>query len=186
MIDIQIHQQFGRIGLEIRDAKYDLAIKKPEMDLAQIPARTELKRTDPDIEIDYSPMLESIGYGDIEYMSQKFVQEAQADYLAGVEKNAALGNAFASIQNKLSLAQINARYHEPGEKELTIQPLAPIRVTGYPGTLQVQVETGGISVNAEYGKVSIENFVFPSVKSYLEQKPELQIEAVGQIIDQIK
>jgi hypothetical protein len=186
MIDLKIHQQFGRIGLEIKDAKYDLGIKKPNLDLTQTPARIDMRRTDPSIEIDYSPMLESLGYGDIEYMNYKFVQEAQADYLTGLEKNVALGNTLAAIQNKLSLGEIIARFNEPREKDLMIQPLAPIRIISQPGTLHYQAELGGLSTKLEYGEVSIDNFTYPSVKAYLEQKPELRIEAVGQIVDQKK
>lgn len=184
MLDLIIHQQFGRIGLEIKDARYNLNIPKPNMEISQPPAQISIQRTDPVLEIDYSPMLESLGYGDIEYMKQRFVQEAKADYLAGLEKSVAEGNAFAAIQNKLSVSQIVARFNEPGEKDLIIQPLAPIRILSQPGTLYCQAETGKVSVKAQYRDVSIDGFVFPSVRAYLEQKPELRIEAVGQILDQ--
>jgi hypothetical protein len=186
MIDLKISQQFGRLGLEIRDASYELNVVKPKLELRQKPAELHIKRTDPEFEIDYKPLLESLGYGDIGFITARFVQQAQEAYLQGVAKTVALGQDFAAIQHKTSIGDLVFKHTEPAEKELTLQPLTPLKPHFWPGTLQLAFVPGGVEAEAEYGKVSLDNFVFPSVRAYLEQKPELRIEAVGQIFDQKK
>jgi len=186
MIDLIISQQFGRLGLEIRDATYDLNIVKPELEIRQKPAELHVRRTAPDIVVDYTPLLESLGYGDIEFITERFVQQAKEAYLQGIAKTVALGRELAAIEHKTSIGDIVFKHTAPTEKELTLQPLASLKVHFFPSTLQIAVELGGVEFEAEYGKVTVENFVFPAVRAYLEQKPELRIKAVGQIFDQKK
>ncbi len=186
MIDLRIQQTWGKIGLDIKDANFDLNIKKPEIKINQAPPQIQMTRTDPDIEIDYSPMLESIGYGGIEYIKNAFVEQAKSDYIAGLEKSVAMGESFAAIENKLSVAEIVSRFNESPYKDLTIQPIAAIRIYGQPGTLNLETQPGDVSVDVDYGKVTVDNYQFPAVRVYLEQRPELKIEAVGQIFDQKK
>ena len=186
MIDLIISRQFGRLGLEIRDATYELNVVKPNLEIRQKPAEIHVKRTAPEIEIDYKPLLQSLGYGDFEFITRRFVQQAQEAYLQGIAKTVALGRDFAAIQHKISIGDIVFKHTAPVEKELTLQPLNPPKVHIRPGTLQLAVALGGVEFEAEIGKVTVENFVFPSMRAYLEQKPELRIEAVGQIFDQKK
>lgn len=183
MIDIRIDQQFGNIGLEINKARYDLKIKPPDITVAQAPAEISLERTDPDLIIDYSPMLESLGYGGPDFLKRFLVKQASEEYLVNLERIVQEGNAIGAIEKDISIGEAAAESAAPKEKELELVPLFPINITYIPGTLKYEAKLGGISLDVEYGKVSVENFVFPSVKVFLEQKPYLKIKAVGQAVD---
>lgn len=185
MIDLQIHQQFGKIGLEISPAQYRLENKNSEITMRQEPAQISLQRTDPDIQVDSSPVREFLGYGGIEFMMRRFSAEVQQKYLEDLEKNVKLGEAFAAIQKKISIPEILCRFSEPAEKRIGIAALPPIEISVQPAALEYRAQTGGVSTEFDWGKVSIQDFTFPKVKSYLEQEPSLEIKAVGQVYDRL-
>ena len=185
MIDLQISRVLGKIGLEINNARYDLNISKPDLKIEQVPADIVLERTDPDIQIDYSPKLEALGYGGIEFMNRRYAQEAISKYMNNLEKSVHIGYSLGAIEKGLSVGEVISRAAEPEEPEIGLVPIPDIRVIPQPGTLTYRAQIGGanVDIDLEQLKVSIQNFAFPSVEVYMEQEPELRISAIGQIVD---
>lgn len=186
MIDLQIHRRSGEIGLKINNASYDLQINKPDLNIKQVPADIVLERTAPEIQIDYSPRQEALGYGGIEVMSRRFVGEAIHNYMSNLERSVHIGYSLGAIEKKLSIGEVVARSVEPKERDVGIVPVPSINITAQPGTLRYRAEIGNVSTDLRQGNIAVNNFIFPSVEVYLEQEPELRIKAVGQNIDQKK
>ncbi|MFA6808060.1 MAG: DUF6470 family protein [Eubacteriales bacterium] len=183
MIDLQVHQQFGKIGLDIKPAEYDLNIKPPEITVKQVPAEIQLEQSAATLEVDYSAFRESLGFGDIEYISKTMANEARQQYNDNLEKSVQEGYSIGAIEYHISIGEVLMRSSAPVEKDLEIVSLSPIRVHFNPGKLEFGVQLGGVSIEHDFGKVTVENFKFPSVKVFMEQEPYLEIQAVGQIYD---
>jgi len=186
MIDLQIHRQSGKIGLEIRDASYNLSIRQPDLSVRQKPAEIILKRTDPDIRVDSSSVREFLGYGGLEFRARQMTAEAREQFSINLEKSVQMGYNFANTAKKISIPEIISSFLQPVEKEMAVVPLPSIDISGQPGTLELQVFHGGVNTQFSWGKVSIEDFSYPQVKAYLEQEPYIKIEPVGQVFDQKK
>ncbi|MGI5901745.1 MAG: DUF6470 family protein [Desulfitobacteriia bacterium] len=186
MIDLHISYQFGRIGLEINHACYDLKQVKPDLEIQQKPAELNLEITRPDIEIDYTAMLQSLGFGSFEFIGRNYTETVQNEYLLNLENSVRLNDRIGAIENQASIGEIIAQSVEPEEPEVEIVPIAPADIKYIPATLKLEIEPGERDSSFTFGKVSIENYVFPSVRCYLEQEPYLKIEAKGQIFDQKK
>lgn len=183
MIELNISQQFGRIGLEKTDAQYELRQKKPNLDIKQNPADFSLEFKEQELAIDYTPMLEALGYGGLESMSRTFVRESQAEYLANLEKTINEGYSIGAIEKDTSIGEIIFKNTAPQERSVGIVPLPPINISYEAGSVSSKVNLGGVEGNFDHGKVTIENFTFPKVKVFLEQEPYIKVESVGQTIN---
>ncbi|NLI94158.1 MAG: hypothetical protein GX434_18760 [Peptococcaceae bacterium] len=186
MIDLRISQQFARLGLQINDVQYELKQTKPDLEVKQLPAELDLEITNPDLKIDYTPMLESIGLGSFAFVTRTFVDAAKEEYLMNLEKEMQVGDQIGAIENEMSIGDILFKSTEPKEAEIELAAISPIEITYIPATVKPNAELGGVEFNLNYGSISVENFVFPSVKGYLEQEPYLKIEPVGQALDRRK
>ncbi|RNC29579.1 MAG: hypothetical protein AWM53_00577 [Candidatus Dichloromethanomonas elyunquensis] len=183
MVDLRITQQFGSIGLKINDAQYQLKQIKPNLEIKQVPADLGLETTPPDLKIDYTPMLESLGLGNIAFVASTFTNTVKDEYLANLEKDTQTADQIGAIEKRQSIGDIVFQSQEPEDSEIELVSLSPINITYIPATVKPKVQLGGVNLNLNYGKVSIENFVFPSVRSFMVKEPFLKIDAVGQIFD---
>lgn len=186
LIELQISQQFARIGLEINPGSYDLRQKKPDLQISQVPAELTIESTGPEVEIDYSPRLEAMGFGDIEFVARSFAEAAKQQYQINLRRTIQIGKHFSSIENGMSIGQIISQSAKSVHKKVELVSLPPINITYIPTTVETQTELGGIESNLNYGQVLIENFAFSSVKTYLEQEPYIKMESVGQTFDSSK
>lgn len=182
-MELKISQQFGRIGLEKYDARYELRQKQPNLDIKQTPTDFWLEFKEPELTIDYSPRLHALGHGGIEFMSRTYGGESQSEYLANLEQTTRVGYSIGAIENDMSIGEIVFQNTAPKEKGVGIMPLPPINISYEPGDVRPGANLGGVKADLDYGKVTIENFVFPKIKVFLEQEPYIKIESVGQTID---
>lgn len=183
MIELNISQQFGRIGLEKHDAQYELRQKQPNLEIKQTPADFSLEFRGPELNIDYTLMLESLGYGGLEFMSRSYVSKNQAEYITNLGETVHEGYSIGAIEKDMSIGEIVFQNTAPQERGVEIVSLPPINISYEPGSVSSNVNLGGVEGSLDYGKVSIENFVYPKARVFLEQEPYLKIESVGQTID---
>lgn len=182
-INLVIHQQFGRIGLNIKKVDYDLHINKANLEVKQVSARINLEQPKANLEIDYTPFLESLGFGGIEHFMRTKSQEALQGYYSNLEQTISEGKALGTIEKDISVGEIAGQASTPQEKELQIVPLSPVAINFESSPLIWDVEQGGVEAEAQMGNIKLTDFAFPAVQVYWEQEPYLKIEAVGQVID---
>ena len=183
MIDLKITQQFAKIGIEKHDVQFQLRQHKPNLDIKQVPADFKMEYEENQLTIDYTPMLESLGYGGIEYMSRSYVQKNREEFLSNLGETVQEGYSMGAIENNLSIGEILFQNTAPQQRDIQIVSLAPINISFEPGVINATVELGGVEGYLDYGKITVEDFVFPKVKVFLEQEPYIKIESVGQVID---
>lgn len=183
MVELNISWRLGKLGLEITNARYDLKQQRGEFEMTQTPAEFDLEITAPELSVDYRPMLESLGIGDVEFRSKTFSDEVKQDYLENLEKYVQLGQRFAAIEKGDSIGNIVFEYLKPQELDINIVPIAPVDVKCTLGRIDTNVKLGKIETNFNFGRITIENFVYPSVRVFLEEEPYLKIEPVGQTMD---
>lgn len=182
MIDLQVQQQFGRIGLKITPFEYDLAIQPVDLEIKQRPAEITLEQPAATLEIDNTPARESLGYYGMAAQQQVFDQEAKAACDAGISRRVFEGEQFANTTKKESVAKIVIQVAEPRQKELQIVGTQPIRITVTNHPVVWNVAPGGVSVNSTQGSVQGESQL-GSVHSFMEQNAYIQFHAVGSIFD---
>lgn len=182
MIDLQVRQQFGRIGLKITPYEYDLATQPANLEIKQRPAEISLEQPAATLEIDYTPARESLGFCGIVAQERVFNQEAKATCGAGISRRVYEGEQFANISKKVSVARIVTQMAEPRQKELQLVGTQPIRITVMSHPVVWNANPGGVSVNSTPGSVQGE-FQYGSIHSFMEQNPYIQFHAVGSIID---
>ena len=182
-MDIKIHRRWGRIGLDIKNADYNLNIKKADLEVRQVPAQVHLKQPKANLEIDYGPFLASLGFGGLESFMNIKRQEALQSFNLNLERTVSEGKALGAIEKDISIGKVAEQAATPQEKELQIVPLDSIVINVETIPLHWEAEQGGTEFASQWGSIKLTDFVFPYVHVYLEQEPYLKIEAVGQIID---
>lgn len=183
MIDLQITQRFGKIGLDINDARYKLNQQEPDLQVKQIKPDVYVRTSDANLEIDYSPRLESMGIGGVWFMIGDLSNKCETEYQQNLETTVQTGRQIGKIENNVSIGDVVFNAVAPPEYSVTLAPLAPIRISYLPAEVHSNAELGDVKYTADMGTVSIAEFTFPSVHAFLEQKPYLEIKAVGQSVD---
>ncbi len=183
MVELQIDQRFGNIGLNIQPMQYNIDVQPAELDIKQVPAQIFLEQPAAILDIDYTLMRDALGYRSIESQTRYLSNEAKADYMAGLDRRVAEGHKLGQIEKKISIAQIASENFEPKEKQVTIEylPSPKIQVTQQP--VQWKAEPGGVQGTYHAGDVNIDVVSMPKVSTYLEQQPYIDIKGVGWAID---
>lgn len=182
MVDLQVQQQFGRIGLKITPFQFDLTIHPPDFQVQQQFATITLEQPAATLDINLTPARESLGYYGIAAQQRVFNQEVMAVSDAGIDRLVKEGNEFRAIEKKITVAQIVSRRLEPKDKHLKLVSIDPIQITIQENPVYWQVQTGGVHTDLTQGTVQGQ-FQYGSVHSYLEQEPYCRIQAVGSVID---
>lgn len=182
MIDLQIHQQFGRIGLKTIPLQYVLTIRPPELQVQQQPAAITLEQPAATLDINMTPARESLGYCGIAAQQRVFNQDASAAFNAGLERRVREGNELGAIEKKITVAQVVSQSMEPIDKHLELVSIAPIQITVQVNPIDMQIRVLAVSTDFTRGTIQ-GNLQYGTVQSYLEQEPYVQIQAVGSVIN---
>lgn len=183
MVDLQIRQQFGKIGLQITPLQYDLNIQPPNLEVKQKPAEITLEQPAATLEIDYTPARESLGYNGIAAQQRTFNQEALAESYKGIERRVREGDELGTIEKKIPIEQVIKEATEPKYRDLELVSIAPLVVHIEQHPIVWQAVPRNVRLFPVPGTVRGE-FQYGQVKSYLEQKPFISLKAVGSIYDE--
>ncbi|WP_088187771.1 DUF6470 family protein [Desulfosporosinus sp. FKA] len=182
MVDLQIQQQFGRIGLQVTPFQYNVSITPANFEVQQRPAEISLEQPAATIEIDNTPARESLGYYGVVAEQRAFDQEAKSTTDAGISRRVREGEQFADLTKKVSVARIVSQDAEPRQKEVQIGCSQPIRISVTTYSVNYQANIGGVSVDARVGSVH-GDLQYGSAQSIMEQNPYIKFHAVGAIYD---
>lgn len=182
MVELQIQQQFGRMGLQIKPFRFELQLSPLNFEIHQEPAKIALEQPAAVLDIDLSPFRESLGYNGIATQLRVFNQDAQATALAGVERRVKEGDELGHIEHKITLEQVIKEATDFREKDLQLISTAPIRIHFEQSPVRWNVEVGGVSASANPGVVE-GVFTHGQVRSIVEQPPYIYMHAVGAIYD---
>lgn len=184
MVDIRITQQYGRIGLDIKEPRLNLEIAKPQLEMSTRKPQLNIHREPPKIEIDQSACFADMNrrtisqFGrylfDMAYnMVLQAVQEAaeEGDYLAGIEN----GNSIPALAHQKmysDMVDYNVGLvpeHKPEIRFIT----TPVQYEFIPGEVTYRAIPGNVKGELDRGEVEV----------YVAQKPFVQIEYTGRHLD---
>lgn len=146
MIDLQVHQQFGRIGLQISPYEFNLKIKPADFEVKQYPAQIEVEQPAAVLDIDYTAFRESLGYRNIEAQAEYFRQDSQQTCAQGIMRRAQQGEELSDLSKKISIAQIAEQSTQPKERNLQLVRLEPVKISVTTKDLQWRVDAGGVDI----------------------------------------
>lgn len=182
MVELQIQQQFGRVGIQQIPFQFELQLSSPNLEIHQEPAKIVLEQPAAVLEIDLSPFRESLGYNGIAAQLRVFNEDAQATAEAGIERRVKEGNELGHIERKISLEQVIKEATDLRYKDLQLVSLVPASIHFRQSPLRWDAEVGGVSAYATLGVVK-SSFIYGQVRSMIEQPPYIHMHAVGAIFD---
>ncbi|KLU65883.1 hypothetical protein DEAC_c19190 [Desulfosporosinus acididurans] len=182
MIDLQIQQQFGQIGLTITPLQYNLTVNQADLELQQSPAEIFLQQPAATLEIDNTPARESLGYYGMAAEQQIAGQDAKRACEAGISRIVLEGDLFSNLSQKASVAKIVSDAAAPRQKKLQIACTQPIQISVTSQSVECQAQMGGVSVNVTPGTVEGE-VQYGSVQAYMEQNPYIHFYTTGSVFD---
>lgn len=183
-MDIRITQQFAQIGINWRFPELSIQAPPPDITMEIQPPDIIISIDYPQIQIDQTQTLAEIGLKKIVPLEREQAQEAQAIALIGIGRRAGEGDVLANqigSGSRIFADLAESNLPQPKESNFDMIPHTPPSITA----------TGGIRVQGIMGDVFVDmqpNFPGIStqlgyVKVYLEQKPFVKIDVVGNNIN---
>lgn len=182
MIDLQVQQQFGMIGLDITSYKYDLSIQHPNLSVQQKSAEITLEQPAATLNIDLTPARESLGYCGIATQQKIFNEDAMRTSMNGILRRAREGDELKDISKKINVATIVTEKFKPHQKDLELVNIEPLQIKVTQNQVAWDAKIGGVSTQFQQGKINGE-FEYGSVKSKIEINPYIQFHAIGTVFE---
>lgn len=182
MNQLQVQQQSGKIGLIITPFKFDLKITQADLEVKQYPAQIEIEQPAATLEIDYTAFRESIGYRGSYAQMQSFNDDAKNTCGQGIERRAVEGEMLSDTSKKSGLVRIIHQSIEPQIRDLQIMRTETIKIRFMVNNMKFDVNLGGVKTSFTPATIKSQ-FEYGNVKTFLEQKPSIEIKATGSNID---
>lgn len=182
-MDLRINQQYGRIGLNIKEPNIKLDIVKPQMDLNITEPKLRIDSEQPQIQIDQDACFADMNLRKPVDFSRYIYQKSKNVVLEAIGRIAQEGDYLAGIEygNKpSSLARSNN--HKTVEYNIGLVPEHKPSINFIIKPVQIEVQPGDVKTNSNIGDVKI-NLDRGNVKVYMLQKPDIQIDYVGKQLD---
>lgn len=177
MEQIQIQQQFGQIGIKITPAKFDLAIKQPELDLSPNSAELSLHTEYPEVIVDLRQSFNTMGLQDIITLEKTEATEARKTVLSGIERRVADGEKMREPKGP-SVAKIASdsapRMILKKELKLGLMPETPPKISAKLGSVEGRYTPGALNGNYIRGTIT-GDFAWGRVNVYMEREPNIDI-----------
>jgi hypothetical protein len=175
---IQIHQQYGKIGINTTPAKQEYKQAPPIYEMTRKPAVLDTTNKPGNLTIDQSRAWEALGKGDIFQFTDRIASESKQLALEGIGKIVAKGNRMADI----------AHNHEDAISEMAFEGVFEDFKFNYEGpfssdSVDISYEPLRPEVNYKAGSIDVHAQAFPpeinytpgNVEIYLLQKPSIEI-----------
>ena len=183
-MDIRITQQFAQIGIDWRFPELSIQAPPPDITMEIQPPDIIISIDYPQVQIDQTQSLAEIGLKKIVPLEREQAQEAQAIAVSGIGRRAGEGDVLAKQIGSGSriFAEIaESNLSQPKETNFDMITHTPPRITAT-GGMRVQGIMGDVFVNMQpnFPEISTQ---LGYVKVYLEQKPFVKIDVVGNNVD---
>ncbi|MGS0763304.1 DUF6470 family protein [Syntrophomonas curvata] len=179
MVHLQIHQQYARIGLNIKDPAIRLHTSHPRLEMKTRPGQLTMESPRPDLHIDQSKCFADAGLRSPEILRDYIASQALSDFMEGVGEVVSEGDALAQITGT-SIADIAATCLDtnyvfdakaiPQQRPDIRFDIYPVKIDYQPADADVRLRQGRVESNLERGKVEV----------YLRQKNYVEIRYAGE------
>lgn len=178
-MDIRIHQQFGQIGLNIKEPFLHLKISPPRLELDIREAKLNIHSELPKISIDQTECFADMDRRTLSQLLRYLEELAWEAGLEGIGKIAQEGDMLGAIEDGITVGDI-AFMNNPQPVDFNVDciPKHRPRIEFELHPVEYQLNRGQVGVNLVRGDVRL-NLDWGKVQVYLRQWPWLEIEYVG-------
>lgn len=182
-MDLRINQQFGLIGLNIKQPSYELQISHARSDMEVTSPRLKIDQEYPRVEIDQTQCFADVERRDPMEFSRHIARLSSQAGFEGIAQIAAEGDLLASIEDNIDIADIaimNSQLHDEFNVGLVPEHQPVIRVIR--GNIHIEAEPGSVKVRPLMGQVQSQ-LDWGKVGVVWQQKPGIDIEYTGGRLD---
>jgi len=172
---IQIRQQFARLGIEADIGKQELEQPRATLEMETTPVKVEITYRNPDFRVDQSRAWDALGLGGILETMKRIREEARNVALQGIARIVENGNRMAAIhREKNAIADIareqSFAFHEFNYLGPASYDNVDVYITTYPPV--IEFHGGGLEINVQVnppvhryhrGKLDIYMMQYPKV-----------------------
>lgn len=180
MLRLEIDIVHAQLGLNIRRPETTLSIPKPSANVESEPPAVYVEIEFPRVAIDSREAFGDIGLKRHLRLGREQAQRAREKGLDAIARMASDGDALAAIENGVRVAELAAERAWPEEKRVlnvTALPKQPPEIT-FEGGLDIAASWGKVTTNWRNEWIGLE-LHWGKVRTYLRQKPDIDIRAVG-------
>ena len=176
-VEIQIHQVFGQLGLNITQPNLDLKITPPDIKMKTTPANLDLTIEPPEILIDLRASFDSMGLQGTYSLADSLAEEAKQACARGIDRRVSIGKQMADPHTS-SVGKIVAENSKPPEKEVVIglSPSVRPEISARLGTIKGTYTPARIDVTVNEGTIT-NNFTWGKVDIFMEREPSIDIKS---------
>jgi hypothetical protein len=176
---LRINQQFGQIGLNIKQPSLDIKVHHPQLKLEINAPQLEIDQKPPQVEIDQTQCFADVGRRNPMEFSRYMAELSRLAGFEGIGRIAEEGDMLASIDQGINIADI-ALMNSQGQDEFNVgavpehRPvidviIEPVHINVQPGNVVVRPMDGRVMSQLDWGQVGVN----------WQQKPGIDIEYIG-------
>jgi hypothetical protein len=182
---IRISRIDGLIGINTTHAKMSISQPKADFEMSTKLPKVQIHIEPIQIQIDQQQCFNESGLKDYSTLTRDNAMEAKQAALAGIARRVDEGNLMAAIENgNDAIAEIayNNSFTTHIFNMETMPKSRPV-IDFVGGTVDIRVDEGFVDIKSKPNKPIIDVEV-GDVEIYLRQKPELNIEFIGNELDE--
>lgn len=184
---IQINQQFSRIGLEREAGKLNIETQPPQLEITQQQVAVKLDHEDGKLEIDSRKAWSALGKARFEEVTDRIAQESLQISMQNIANLASEGDRMMAFHNKENAFAEIAR--ERMFRQFPIEISGPasydnVDVEYHPGELRTEWSPGGVQFNFKRTEPRIDYYP-GKVNPYLIQKNYIFFSSSGKQLDAV-
>lgn len=180
---IQIRQQYAKIGMDIREAELQIQQKDAEISIQQPAAKLEIRQVNVELKIDNYPHRYDLNIKNPTDFLQDTKQYSRQKILQSIARIAQNGDRIMRLKNKGNIiAEIAAEETFQPEGRLSIKWLRGPKFEAVPGKVDIEAEERKVSMDVKLNKPEVV-FNRGTVRVSMAQYNQISIELPGNNLD---
>lgn len=183
---IQLSQNFAKIGMEIVKPKQMIQQPPAELEIKQEAAELEISQRGSKLVIDQTQAWNEMNLKDPFTLTRDWARDAYQQVMQGIARRVEEGDYLATIENKGNpIAEMARQSGSPGPARFNIAfipSFGSVSINFIPGEVNMNWKQGGVFIEAETHK-PIHEYSPGKIEIYLKQKESLTVDFIGHEVD---
>lgn len=182
MIQLQIEQQYARIGMHTELPRVQLQTTLPAIELSRKSSELAIKNHQPRLTIDQSRCFAAVNRRSPAEFSRYMTEQARTDILDDIARIVSEGHMLGEIEKGATVADLAASAADYDFPSLITQSIPPPTISWQITPPSIHFEPGKVQVELKRGQVE-NNFQPSKVEIYLVQQNYLKIDWLQPALD---
>lgn len=185
VMNVQIDQQFGRLGLNIQKSQIQLHTTPPKSEVKTPDPKVEIKSGDGSFKVDGTQCREALDLYTPKVLGKREAKQGMRELENWIRKIAQEGDQLARIENGSDMISQLAKRVFSDAKDINIKNKPGPSVKYQKGSIKMNWELHPVEVKLNYGDVQTQASR-AKVETYILQKDYIHIGYDGRLIDFVK